>query len=384
MENIFIYPFILVGRLIAFLKPLQKEYDIFFFFPFYHTGGAEKVHALITQAVGNNNCIIFFTRKSGDDTFLQDFKKSGCIIKDISSYTDNKWLYFFNLIYRGIVTGYINKQSSKPVVFNGQSNFGYKISPWIKRKIRQVELIHALNTFSFIRIPFIGFYNESLTVSQEIIDKHLDIYMRVQIPISLIHNFSFIESKIDLPTKKTVKDTYSSVLHILYVGRGSFEKRVHLCGMIAKEVITQNRQIQFHFAGDVKNSVPEEYHTYCTFHGDIRDTATLNALYDLCHVLVVTSSTESGPLVVLEAMARGLAIITTNVGFAPNYIADGVNGFKIQPHIKEHKIVEMMCADVLLLFNDRSLLQKMSLENSKIAYENFGIEKFNEKYKAAI
>ena len=52
IEDVFIYPFILTGRLIALLYPLKKEYRIFFFFPFYHTGGAEKVHSQIANATG--------------------------------------------------------------------------------------------------------------------------------------------------------------------------------------------------------------------------------------------------------------------------------------------------------------------------------------------
>ena len=123
IEDIFIFPFILLGRLAASKYPLKKEYRVFFFFSFYHTGGAEKVHAQIAAATGGNDCIIFFTRKSDNDRFLNDLKNTGCEIKDISKFTDNKWLYFLNLIYRGIITAYINKQKLTPVVFNGQCNF---------------------------------------------------------------------------------------------------------------------------------------------------------------------------------------------------------------------------------------------------------------------
>ena len=83
----------MTGRLIARFRPLLKEYETFFFFPFYHTGGAEKVHALVAQAIGNSNCIIFFTRKSYDKNFYKDFELSGCDIREISAYTGSKFLY---------------------------------------------------------------------------------------------------------------------------------------------------------------------------------------------------------------------------------------------------------------------------------------------------
>jgi len=227
IENIFIYPFILIGRLIARLYPLKKEYRIFFFFPFYHTGGAEKVHAQIAEATGGEDCIIYFTKRSSDDRFFEDFKNSKCEIKEISGSTDNKWLYFLNLIYRGIITGYINKQNQPPVVFNGQCNFAYKISPWIKRQIWQYELIHSLNSFSYIRIPFIPFITKTVMISRQRIEDHKKLYERFQIPLAIAERIIYISNALPLPA--SVKpERPSSFFKILYSGRPVPEKRIHL------------------------------------------------------------------------------------------------------------------------------------------------------------
>src|SRR6186713_824976 len=217
IEDVFIFPFILAGRLAAMISPLKKEYRIFFFFPFYHTGGAEKIHAQIANATGGNDCIIFFTKRSADDRFLDDFRKSGCNIKDISKFTDNKWLYFLNLFYRGMVTGYINKQQQKPIVFNGQCNFGYKISPWIKKDIPQLELIHSLNTFSYIRIPFLPFINRTVMISQRRVEDHKELYSVYKIPATLFDKIIHIPNAIQLPGKTFVKD--DKTFNVLYVGR---------------------------------------------------------------------------------------------------------------------------------------------------------------------
>ena len=125
------------------------------------------MHYQITQAIGGKDAIIFFTKKSESNSFLKYFTASGCTIKDISKWTDNKWVYFFNLIYRGIVTGYINRQKLKPVVFNGQCNFGYKVTPWIDKDIRQIELIHSFNSFSYIRAPFLPFISTTVMISKK-------------------------------------------------------------------------------------------------------------------------------------------------------------------------------------------------------------------------
>src|SRR5688572_12389615 len=160
IESIIMFPLIILGRIWALLKPMKEGgFDIVFFFPFYQVGGAEKVHSDIIQQFPDKKIMIWFTRKSVNQAFLHAFSGPNVTIKDISKYTDNKWLYFLNIFYRGMISSYINGQPVAPVVFNGQCNFGYKISPHIKKTIRQIELIHSFCSFSYIRIPFIRFYH---------------------------------------------------------------------------------------------------------------------------------------------------------------------------------------------------------------------------------
>jgi glycosyltransferase involved in cell wall biosynthesis len=367
--------------LISILLPLKKQYRVYFFFPFYHIGGAEKIHAQITQATGGKECIIFFTRQSHNNLFLHQFKKSGCDIKDISAFTDNKWLYFLNLIYRGIISGYINHQQEAPIVFNGQCNFGYKISPWIKRSIPQIELIHALNTFSFIRLPFLAFYKKSVTVSQEIIEKHKALYKPIEVSTPLLNSFVYIMSCINLPDKILAKDYEASPFRVLYVGRGSYEKRPDIAALVASQMITKNLQIIFELLGNVKQAIPASLYPFCIFHGEIYDEAQLNEFYEQAHVLLIPSSTESGPLVFMEAMARGVAIVSTPVGYIPQHIQDRVSGFVTTTADDRETICREMENFIRILYDDRSLTKKIGEHNRKYALSNFGIEKFVTEYK---
>ena len=379
-EHLFIYPFILAGRFIAYLNPLREEYRVFFFFPFYHTGGAEKVHAEIAEATGGNDCIIYFTRRSLNERYLEKFKTTGCQIKDISKFTGNKWLFPLNLIYRGIISGHINRQSQRSIVFNGQSNFGYKISPWINKKAVQVELIHALNTFSLIRIPYLEFYKKNVTVSQEIIDKHSQLYKRYNVPEKFFETFTWIRSKIDLPGIKVIKDYFRKPLHLLYVGRDTMEKRPSIVAQVAKNIKLADINAIVEFAGDVSRSIPNELHAYCRFHGDISD-GELNQLYIKAHILIIPSATESGPLVLMEAMARGAAIISTDVGYVPTFVKEGVSGFIVKNILPETKIIDEITQKVIQLESDRNLLKEMGKKNIEIAFENFDIAQFHKEYK---
>lgn len=381
IENILLLPFVMIGRIYARLYPLKKQYRVFYFFPFYHTGGAEKIHQQIARATGGKDCLIYFTRKSGDNTFLNDFIRSGCDIIDISMLTDNKWLYFLNFIYRGIISGHINRQHHVHAVFNGQCNFGYKLSPWIKKKVSQVELIHALNTFSSIRIPYLSRYKISVTVSPQIIQKHKEKYKKIQIPNHIIKRFIAIIPKIELPPLPAQKGNFSFPLRVLYVGRASWEKRPELFAQVAKRVRAKGLQISFELAGDVKTNLPPDTDNYCLLHGDITDANHLWSLYNSANILIIPSLTESGPLVLMEAMAAGCAILSTPVGIVPDHVQNGISGF-ITHHINDsEKVITEMEEYLNKVYNNRPLLQKISAHNIQYAYANFGIDQFYADYK---
>ena len=379
IEDVFIFPFILVGRLIALVRPLKKEYRIFFFFPFYHTGGAEKVHAQIANATGGNDCIIFFTKRAADDRFLDEFRKSGCDIKDVSKFTDNKWLYFMNLFYRGMITGYIHRQQQKPIVFNGQCNFGYKISPWIKKDIPQVELIHSLNTFSYIRIPFLPFIGKTVMISQKRVEDHKELYGRYKIPSSLLDKIVHIPNAIKLPRKISVKD--DTTFTVLYVGRGTKEKRVKLVAETAKQLYEKKENVAFEIMGDVSMSINKKTYPFIKFYENIHDENMIYDTYSNAHVLILSSATEGFPMVIMEAMAFGCVILSTAVGDIPYHVKNNVNGFLFSNTENESAIIDEATEKIIWLKNNRIELNQMEKNNINYANHNFGIERFNKNYQ---
>ena len=59
------------------------------------------------------------------------------------------------------------------------------------------------------------------------------------------------------------------------------------------------------------------------YHGNVND---INAIYANIDVLVLTSKFENCPMVILEAMSRGIPCVAPKVGGIPEILKDGVNG----------------------------------------------------------
>ena len=380
LEDVFIAPFVLLGRLIAHLNPLAKEYETFFFFPFYHTGGAERVHASVAQATGNSNCIIFFTRKSYDKNFYKDFEGSGCDIRDISAFTGSKLLYPLNLIYRGIISGYINNQQLKPVVFNGQCNFGYKISPWINSAIPQIELIHSFNTFSWVRLPFLPFICRTVMISKLRIEDHLRQYKKIDVPLPFYNKIQYIVNGIRLPEIQKEKK-HDGKLQVLYVGRGTEEKRVHIPARMAEKAHQQQLPVDFVFMGDLKNAIPQNLLKHCKLIGHQTDSQEIDEVYWQSHIVIITSYTEGFPLAIEEGMARGCAVMATAVGDIPVHVKNIENGLLFTSVDNEETIVNEGVEFLSLLCNNKKPLQEIAIRNRNYAVKHFGIEAFNRSYQ---
>jgi len=102
------------------------------------------------------------------------------------------------------------------------------------------------------------------------------------------------------------------------------------------------------------------------FTGMRKDIPELLATID---ILVVSSLSESSPLVVLEAMASGKPIVATKVGGIPEQILDGESGILVPA--KDSKAI---AASILNLISDPSKMKNMGKAARKRAEELFSIE----------
>jgi glycosyltransferase involved in cell wall biosynthesis len=114
----------------------------------------------------------------------------------------------------------------------------------------------------------------------------------------------------------------------LFIGRFERRKGVEELNEALK-LLNTRKDLYFQFIGPIpqtKRIVGDNI----TYHGSITDKNEIQKIMDQCRVLVVPSHSEGMPNVIMEGMARGLAILATDVG-AVNTIVDDKNGWLIEP-----------------------------------------------------
>jgi len=98
--------------------------------------------------------------------------------------------------------------------------------------------------------------------------------------------------------------------------------------------------------------------------------------YNSADIFILPSYTEGFPMCILEAMASGLPIVSTNVGAIPEVIKEGKNGFLAEPgDIKE--IIDK----IEILLNDKNLREEIGHNNIEKVRENFSAYKQADKFK---
>lgn len=121
-------------------------------------------------------------------------------------------------------------------------------------------------------------------------------------------------------------------------------------------------------------------HQYCTFLGNKNDEQEINSIYLGADVLLMLSTTEGFPMAIMEAMARGLAVVTTGVGEIPYHVKNSVNGFVIDQVNNDAYVTEKAVELFTLIASNRDLLETFKAHNIAHAKAYFGFDKFAESY----
>lgn len=355
----------IAGRIYQRFSSSQHELLMFLAFSCKHIGGAERVHAdIVSSNLHKTPWVVLANEWYDEPVGSEDF--TDYRFSNISVFLRNPFTKNFAV---GFFAGYVN--GAKSVAFGGNSVFFYQLMPYLSADIYCVDFIHGfgaqIEMISLAQVPRI---NRRVVMASGVHRELIQFYNRHGISNRYSERILMVDYGVDVPDDYR-RSKVGTNFAILYVGRGTEEKRVHLVGHIARYLSERQLPVTVSLVGDVMNAVVTEDREYCRFLGSVSDREILDDLYWKSDVLVITSRSEGLSLVSLEAMAHGVVPISVAVGGIPDHISDEINGFLVSPEQSEEGLVNDFCMIIEKLVNDRLLLRKISNQAFEFARYNF-------------
>lgn len=182
-----------------------------------------------------------------------------------------------------------------------------------------------------------------------------EIYRSLNIPQSkMIMLPNGIEEKWFSENKR---DKSSSKRKLLFVGRYERLKGIEELNVVLPKL--SGLDFQFDFIGKLPDKVKIR-HSSVFYHGAV-DNTTLERKFSEADVLVCPSWSEGMPTVLLEAMAKGIAIIATDTGAVSDMVSES-NGWLIDPGNSEQLLLSLkeaiQCSDEVLAKKKSSSIDK--------------------------
>lgn len=112
------------------------------------------------------------------------------------------------------------------------------------------------------------------------------------------------------------------------------------------------------------------------FLGKVERDTLVESYWAADFFVLPSTSVECSPIVLIEAMACGLPVITTNLPGPSDLVKDGFNGFKVRPR-DPRDLANIMRR---LMFFDNDELERMSVYSRKLAVEKYDWDKVVEAY----
>jgi len=101
----------------------------------------------------------------------------------------------------------------------------------------------------------------------------------------------------------------------------------------------------------------------------------LKSTLNWADIFLNTTNVDNQPVSVLEAMACGCPVVSTNPGGIPDIVTHKENGMLSDPGD-----IDAMAANIMLLFNDRELYSSLSSKGREFVENKFGKEVIFEQW----
>jgi len=344
------------------------EINILYIIPHMVVGGADKVNIDIISNLDNELFSInIITTNNNNHVWNDRFEPFADNIWHLSTLLDEKDYTRFIL--------YLIKQLKINLIFISNSAQGYISLPVIKKSnknIKVVDLLHGEGGkledggFPFFSCKYDQYIDLRIVIN-DYLQNHLITKFNINPQKILIIKNGLDANYYDADKvyDNSFRDIYQiddADIVITFVGRLDYEKHPENVILLANNILNSGyKNYKFLVAGNgteyatidslIKENQLEEYVYMLGYVENIRQLLKDSDILFLC------SEMEGLPLIILEAMAMKLPVITSNVGGIPEIIENHKNGFIVD---YDHNFIKN-CSDKIL---------HLSKEEMKIMGEN--------------
>ncbi|HLN96307.1 MAG TPA: glycosyltransferase family 4 protein [Flavobacterium sp.] len=363
-------------------RPKLRKAQVVFFFPYYHTGGAERVHLEIVSAFDGIEKAVVFTMRSATSNFLARFHEKAHVV-DAQNVLTRKQPALARWFTRQIASIF-NDRRDAVTLFGSNSDFFYSLLPCLNERIRTIDLFHAFAADD-ARVPVVaataGRVHRRIVINQKGYDQVRSFYHINGVNDDLMERVRIIGNGVTLNTSDRPQE--ESPLTVAFAGRWSPEKRPELFLQLASRVKGASDDFRFMMFGTgMRSNLAAIEKAGVHYLGEVTDDHERDRLYLETDVIVITSLYEGFPMVLMEGMSCGVIPLCVDVGGITEHLSP-LNGIVIG-NGSESSIVTDMTDALLRLHTDRSLRQRLSVAAREYAVANFGIERFQKDYRAII
>jgi glycosyltransferase involved in cell wall biosynthesis len=166
---------------------------------------------------------------------------------------------------------------------------------------------------------------------------------------------------------------------LLFVGRPSPEKRLELFLELS---LSLERASPGRYRFTVVGAEARNGHPHVRSMGLVNDAVRMATIYSEHDILVLTSSREGFPMVIMEAMAQGLVVLSTPVGDVPKRLNS--DHAVVTSSAEAAVVLEELTEAVTSLDTDRVRLHAMKAASLAKAQAEFEMERFRSNYRSLL
>ena len=310
------------------IKDTQKSnrINILMIIPWMVTGGADRFNLdLIKRMDRKKFSFTIISTMPSKNEWRRQFEKYATIY-DLTTFLEMKdWIGFIN---------YIIKKNNIKLIFNSNSEFGYRILPYLKAKYPQIPITDFVHMEEWYMKN--GGFSRDSSIMQNVIDKtftcneksrniFINYFKRNESEIKTIY-IGVDEKKFD-PQKYNKEEIIDKIndkrlskdkIIISYICRIAEQKRPYLMLEVVKKLAEIRENFVVVVAGEgsllnglKKNVKKEKLDDFFVFVGNKKNTEEIYAISDLT---LNTSIKEGLALTSYESLAMGVPVVSSDVG----------------------------------------------------------------------